>query len=105
MAPPTPWHTDWLLGKRSDEELISMVRFFRQIPEHSPSSLTIISQWTLRFITTQHHAENDLRSLLSHFGPHGDQLKDQSLLADFLFCLNSFFSPMVARDHSQLNKR
>jgi hypothetical protein len=66
-----------------------------------------LSQWGLRFISAMHPQEHYLKMLtvLRHFNPDDASLKDKSALADFLFCLNSFFSPLGIRDWSVMDKR
>jgi hypothetical protein len=66
-----------------------------------------LSQWGLHFISAMHPQEHYLKMLtvLRHFNPNDASLKDKSALADFLFCLNSFFSPLGICDWSVLDKR
>jgi hypothetical protein len=64
-----------------------------------------LSRWGLRFISAMHPQENYLKTVLQHFNPDDALLKDKSALADFLFCLNSFFSPLGIHDWSVLDKR
>jgi hypothetical protein len=64
-----------------------------------------LSRWGLRFISAMYPQENYLKTVLQHFNPDDALLKDKSALADFLFCLNSFFSPLGIRDWSVLDKR
>ncbi|KAF7336219.1 hypothetical protein MVEN_02169700 [Mycena venus] len=63
-----------------------------------------LSRWGLRFISAMHPQENYLKTVLQHFNPDDASLNDKSALADFLFCLNSFFSPLGIRDWSVLDK-
>jgi hypothetical protein len=86
----------------------SMVRYFdllkaNKAEGHSPA----ITQWTLRFISAQHpfRAHQDLNLVLEHFEPEKNSLGNLSVFADFLFCLNSFFAPPLARDLSLMDKR
>ncbi|KAJ6553185.1 hypothetical protein B0H19DRAFT_1155869 [Mycena capillaripes] len=60
-----------------------------------------ITQWTLRFIAAQNPSEEMLTTILEHVDTADSQ---KSTFADFLFCLNSCFSPTVARDRSMLDK-
>ncbi|KAJ7709428.1 hypothetical protein B0H16DRAFT_1745828 [Mycena metata] len=64
-----------------------------------------LSRWGLRFISAMHPQENYLKTVLQHFNPDDVSLKDKSALADFLFCLNSFFSPLGIHTWSVLDKR
>ncbi|KAJ6550327.1 hypothetical protein B0H19DRAFT_1265158 [Mycena capillaripes] len=63
-----------------------------------------LSRWGLRFISALPPQENDLKTVLRHFNPDDTLVKDKSVLADFLFCLNSFFSPVGIPDWSVLGK-
>jgi hypothetical protein len=100
--------TSTVIKEAADNDLRSMVIFMciddadRLI--YWQDSLQI-TQWTLRFITTQHPHELHLKTVLKYFSPDYDSLEDNSLFADFLFCVNSFFSPIMACDRSVLDKR
>ncbi|KAJ6544120.1 hypothetical protein B0H19DRAFT_1238652 [Mycena capillaripes] len=90
----------------TDSELESSVRFFRVphfdswfYPDTPP-----ITQWSLRFISAQNPSEKHLATLLKFFRPAKTSLDDLSLLADFLFCLNSFFVPPDLHDLSLMDK-
>ncbi|KAJ7894509.1 hypothetical protein B0H14DRAFT_2683432 [Mycena olivaceomarginata] len=66
----------------------------------------VITQWILRFIATDQCPERLLKSVLIGFQPSSVPRNIHStILADFLFCLNSFFSPTMACDRSVLDKR
>ncbi|KAJ7203169.1 hypothetical protein GGX14DRAFT_399131 [Mycena pura] len=87
------------------DELTSLVQFFK-ISEFNPRwAQNNVTQWTLRFISGQHPQESDLEKVLDHFNPNGELLKDSSLLADFLFCINSFFSHPARHDLALMDKR
>jgi hypothetical protein len=100
--------TSTVIKEAADNDLRSMVIFMciddadRLI--YWQDSLQI-TQWTLRFIATQHPHELHLKTVLKYFSPDYDSLEDNSLFADFLFCVNSFFSPIMACDRSVLDKR
>ncbi|KAJ7120278.1 hypothetical protein C8R44DRAFT_737105 [Mycena epipterygia] len=107
----------------SDHELISAVIFFPFVRSKDsfwtpscgmksvitqffpkariPSPLT---QWTLRFISGQHLPEIHSPIVLSCFKSDEAGYSDVTLLADFLFCINSFFVAPVVRDVSVMDK-
>jgi hypothetical protein len=97
------------------EELKSLHQIFRIFRRTGPLSVWdlqvaeepwTITQWILRFIATRQCPEELLKSVLIGFQPSNVPKKNRpDILADFLFCLNSFFSPTVASDRSVLDKR
>ncbi|KAJ7820013.1 hypothetical protein B0H14DRAFT_3736387 [Mycena olivaceomarginata] len=94
------------LAPTADNELRSLVTCMRIDDSLWPPFFKPqITQWTLRFIATQQLYERHLPIVLS-FSPDYDSLEVDfgSLYADFLFCLNSVFSPTMARDRSTLDK-
>ncbi|KAJ7175210.1 hypothetical protein C8R43DRAFT_1230649 [Mycena crocata] len=89
----------------SNEELNSLVRFFPLSDFQSqPWKPVLITQWSLRFISAQNSSMRHLGSVLDNFQPDDDSLKDASLCADFLFCMNSFLCRTYPRDLSVLDK-
>ncbi|KAJ7848344.1 hypothetical protein B0H14DRAFT_2583039 [Mycena olivaceomarginata] len=96
------------IGHTEDNELRSIAVFMRienwgrfwYLREQQPQ----VTQWTLRFIATQHPHAGHLETIFRHFSPEYDSLEDNSLFADFLFCVNSFFSPTMACDRALLDK-
>ncbi|KAF7376988.1 hypothetical protein MSAN_00116700 [Mycena sanguinolenta] len=90
----------------TDSELESMIRFSdvslfdSQFFQNTPP----ITHWSLRFISAQNPSERHLATLLRFFRPYGEALADLSLLADFLFCINSFFVPPEIHDVSVMDK-
>ncbi|KAJ7191265.1 hypothetical protein GGX14DRAFT_600987 [Mycena pura] len=88
------------------DELNSLVHFFK-ISSFNPGWVqnTIVTQWTLRLVPGQHPQESDLEKVLDHFNPNGELLQDSSLLADFLFCINSFFSHPARQDLALMDKK
>ncbi|KAJ6563400.1 hypothetical protein DFH09DRAFT_1477281 [Mycena vulgaris] len=66
----------------------------------------VISQWALRLIATEKLPEEDLSWLLRNFQIDEASRRNLSLLADFLFCVNSFFArphphDLILMDKSQ----
>ncbi|KAJ7191242.1 hypothetical protein GGX14DRAFT_407306 [Mycena pura] len=88
------------------DELTSLVKFFK-ISNFDPQFArnATVTQWTLRFISGQHPQESGLEKLLDHFKPNKELLIDSSLLADFFFCINSFFSHPARQDLALMDKR
>lgn len=71
---------------------------------HGPT----MTQWNLRFIAACHPADEYLGRIFWHFPPEKllkNEPPNKSILADFLFCINSYFVPTVARDRSLGDKR
>jgi hypothetical protein len=101
------WSFEYPEIARADAELQSVVRFFR-VPHLNNwffSDTPPITQWSLRFISGQNPPEKHLGTILKFFRPNETSLKDLSLLADFVFCINSFFVSPNARDLSVIDKR
>jgi hypothetical protein len=100
----------------SNIELQSLLGFFRvfRISTGSPNVWTVlreepwtITPWILRFIAAKKSPESLLRTVLTCFHPTnigGSIEYAPTILSDFLFCLNSFFSPTVARDRCVSDK-
>ncbi|KAJ6568762.1 hypothetical protein B0H19DRAFT_1133912 [Mycena capillaripes] len=95
----------------NEEELKSLVKFFRIFRTTEPLEAWelavaekpwVMTQWILRFIGTRQCPEMHLRTVLTCF--HAPKEYAPPILADFLFCLNSFFSPTMACDRSVLYK-
>ncbi|KAJ7203158.1 hypothetical protein GGX14DRAFT_399119 [Mycena pura] len=88
------------------DELTSLVKLFK-ISNYHPwfAQNANVTQWTLRFISGQHPQESDLEKVLDHFELNEELLKDSSLLADLLFCINSFFSAPACQDLALMDKR
>ncbi|KAJ7468287.1 hypothetical protein B0H11DRAFT_2046138 [Mycena galericulata] len=86
-------------------ELGSLVRLFHALKfDENPWPQVLITQWCLRLISAQDPPESYLGTLLTGFQPNRTTLYDLSLFADFLFCINSFFTPPEPRDLSLLDK-
>ncbi|KAJ7191267.1 hypothetical protein GGX14DRAFT_600991 [Mycena pura] len=85
------------------DELTSLVKLFKVSNWFAQNAN--VTQWTLRFISGQHPQESGLEKLLDHFKPNKELLKDSSLLADFLFCINSFISHPARQDLALMDKR
>ncbi|KAJ7119367.1 hypothetical protein C8R43DRAFT_960117 [Mycena crocata] len=110
---PVPWNFAGADVANANIELRSLVRFFTssRFPQNV-QSLTflgspppfVITQWTLRFLSAQRLSEDNLVLVLEYFNPGGDSQEDISLLADFLFCMNTFFCPATAQDLSVMDK-
>ncbi|KAJ7852123.1 hypothetical protein B0H13DRAFT_2359685 [Mycena leptocephala] len=66
------------------------------------------TQWTLRLVSraaTKHKlSEADLHRILISFQPDEPTLRNRSVFADFLFCLNSVFSHMTVHDLAIMDK-
>ncbi|KAJ7191247.1 hypothetical protein GGX14DRAFT_600948 [Mycena pura] len=101
---PITFDPDFIRG--GGNELTSLVQFFK-ISNFNPrwAQNTIVTHWSLRFISGQHPQESNLTKVLDHFNPNGELLKDSSLLGDFLFCINSFFSHPARQDLALMDKR
>jgi hypothetical protein len=96
----------------ADYDLQAMVWFFKlSRPKESYERImrrwqpSVMPQWALRFIAAQHPSEEHIEAVLRSLKSSDTAFEDRSFLTDFLFCLNSFFSPTMARDRSVLNKR
>jgi hypothetical protein len=67
------------------------------------------TQWTLRLVSraaTKHKlSDADLHKILISFRPDEPTLRNRSVFADFLFCLNSVFSHMNVHDLAIMDKR
>jgi hypothetical protein len=61
-----------------------------------------ITQGILRILSAQHRSPQDLSIILEYFKT---SLNNLSLLADFLFFVNSVFIPPVVGDPSLMDKR
>ncbi|KAJ7889042.1 hypothetical protein B0H13DRAFT_1888180 [Mycena leptocephala] len=83
------WTFKGTVIQNATDDLQAMIWFFRL--GRSGSSPHIISQIIPK-------------NVLGLLNLHDTSLRDVSFLTDFLFCVNSFFSPMVARDRSVLDK-
>jgi hypothetical protein len=94
-----------LVTSRSDE-LTSLVRFFRvnKFPKFTLSA-PVITQWSLVFISAQEKDFENLETVIKHFQPNEMLLQNPQLCADFLFCVNSFFSPTTRSDICRRDKR
>ncbi|KAJ7307902.1 hypothetical protein DFH08DRAFT_1051154 [Mycena albidolilacea] len=95
----------YLITSRN-EELVSLVRFFHIDNFQNPWSRPDIGivQWSLRFISAQRPPEEHLEVVLNYFEPDEVLLQNPLLCADFLFCINSFFSRPGRSDLSLLDK-
>ncbi|KAJ7484206.1 hypothetical protein FB451DRAFT_1231782 [Mycena latifolia] len=100
LLPCDPSH----ITSRNDE-LTSLVRSFRvdNFQKYAWST-PAITRWTLVFISAQCPPEKYLETVLKHFQPEEISLQDPLTCADFLFCMNSFFSPPTRSDLSVLDK-
>ncbi|KAJ7191240.1 hypothetical protein GGX14DRAFT_600932 [Mycena pura] len=99
---PITFDPDYIRG--GGDELTSLVQLSK-ISNISSFSIANVTQWTLRFISGQHPQESDLEQVLDRFKPNQEFLKDPSLLADLLFCINSFFSHPARHDLTLMDKR
>jgi hypothetical protein len=113
MIIETPQHTSdlWTFKEtdlwNANDDLSAMIAFVRLsrvnwLDLRKPRAMT---QWALRFIAAQQPSQKHLIPFLMSFKPNDTSLQDASFLTDFLFCLNSFFSPTMPRDRSMLDKR
>ncbi|KAJ7237259.1 hypothetical protein C8J57DRAFT_1728037 [Mycena rebaudengoi] len=91
--------------QEAEPELQCMARFFRRSHFDRPfgSSTRAITPLTLHFISAQHPLEKHMHTVLHYFRVHEAPL-DLKVLADFLFCINSFFAPPLAQDLSLMDK-
>lgn len=99
------WTCAFARLKTTSTDLNSLVFWTRRtLDRHSTVSIT---PWTLRFIAAQDFPEETVKYLLEDYDliPGDSTGVDESIFADFLFCLNSFFSPTTAHDRSLRNKR
>jgi hypothetical protein len=88
----------------ADEDLASL-EFWTRRPLDFNYGAAPITPWSLRFISAQNPPEAMLKHILQFKLNETDSTDGQeSSFAEFLFCLNSCFSSMVARDRSVLNK-
>jgi hypothetical protein len=105
---PILWATAYISphrdGSTSFQDLFS-IQFWTCTAWDLRYTVPEITPWALRFIAAQNPPENMLKTVVTHFNPSNSVLKDDSIFADFLFCLNSFFSRTMPRDRSVLNKR
>ncbi|KAJ7867422.1 hypothetical protein B0H13DRAFT_2670514 [Mycena leptocephala] len=106
------WSSESNFRWSANDDLQTMIRCFqlsrrlghrlRILVEHEePAAMT---QWALGFLAAQELPVESLNDFLSSFKPNYASLFERSFITDFLFCLNSFFSPTVARDRSVLDK-
>lgn len=114
MEPVTARHEGWsdiwtfpsVYVQEVEPELQCMARFFRRSHFEQPfgSSTPAITPLTLHFISAQQPLEEHMHPVLHYFRVHEAPL-DLKVLADFLFCMNSFFAPPLAQDLSLMDKR
>ncbi|KAF7344151.1 hypothetical protein MVEN_01705300 [Mycena venus] len=106
-VPMDLWTFPWKEIKTTSAELQSLVLILcmkQDIswPVNHPPHLT---QWSLRFMAKHLQLEEGhLETIFKHFHPNDVPENGESILADYLFCLNSFFTPTVACDRSLLDK-
>ncbi|KAJ7098860.1 hypothetical protein C8R44DRAFT_355610 [Mycena epipterygia] len=93
----------WEHGR--NEELPTITTIV-QYGDRSPNVLTkcVVTQWALRFISAGQFSEGHLEWLLRNFQPDEASLCNLSVLADFLFCINSFFAHPSIQDLSLMDK-
>ncbi|KAJ7191270.1 hypothetical protein GGX14DRAFT_600992 [Mycena pura] len=86
-------------------ELAWLIDFFK-IPSFMPPWFlyTNVTQSALRFISGRNPPEYNLEKVLDHLNPNGELLKDSSYFAEFLFCINSFFSHPARQDLALMDK-
>ncbi|KAJ7836456.1 hypothetical protein B0H14DRAFT_3460678 [Mycena olivaceomarginata] len=101
---PNLWTFDFIMIDNTSEALDS-IQFWSRTPWDLDSTVPQITLWALRFIAAHNPPEDSVKTILRHFNPNDSALKDKSIFADFLFCLNSVFCDSVAQDHSVLDKR
>jgi hypothetical protein len=99
------YHLRYYLVKNS--ELRSAIVFFQWARGRSiyPWDMVTITTWSLRFISGQHLSEVYINKILEGFQPDTASLCSESVFADFLFCMISFFAPSERHDLSLLDKR
>ncbi|KAJ7888028.1 hypothetical protein B0H13DRAFT_2533647 [Mycena leptocephala] len=105
------WTFEPTVLRNANDDLRTIISFFRiSRPLRSEEATMdrervhdITNQWALRFTAAQDLPEQHLKAILRSFKVHNSSL-GEFLLADFLFCVNSFFSPTMARDRSILDK-
>ncbi|KAJ7101860.1 hypothetical protein C8R43DRAFT_242608 [Mycena crocata] len=66
---------------------------------------TVITPWAVQFMSDGTLSEEHLPELLGNFNPDEASLRDPSVLADFLFCVNSIFVRPSVQDISLRDKR
>jgi hypothetical protein len=86
------------------ESLVLMLRI-KQPSKWLATRQPHLTQWPLRFIPAQHPPEYFLETVFENFYLDDVPEEGASFLADYLFCLNSFFMPTMASDRSLLDKR
>jgi hypothetical protein len=97
-------HTSPLVRNSELMSAITLGQVARGWPRFVTVKLTITT-WTLRYISGQHLSEVYIRKILESFQPDADSLGSESVFAEFLFCMNSFFAPPGRHDLSLLDKR
>ncbi|KAJ7191261.1 hypothetical protein GGX14DRAFT_481678, partial [Mycena pura] len=103
IVDPITFHPNLIEG--GGDELTSLVQLFKISNFYPQWAQNVnVTQWTLRFISGQHPQESDLEKVLDSFNPNEELLRDSSLLADFLFCINSFFSYPERQDLALMDK-
>ncbi|KAJ7098888.1 hypothetical protein C8R44DRAFT_888736 [Mycena epipterygia] len=97
---PNVWYSD------PSQELATLTTFLQKHDE-IPFYLTkcVIGQWALRSFSAGQFFEEHLEWLLENFQPDEASLCNLSILADFLFCINSFFTHPSVQDLSLMDKR
>ncbi|KAJ7098840.1 hypothetical protein C8R44DRAFT_355444 [Mycena epipterygia] len=93
----------WEHGR--NEELPTITTIV-QYGDRSPNVLTecVVTQWALRIISAGQFSEGHLEWLLRNFQPDEASLCSLSVLADFLYCINSFFTQPSIQDLSLMDK-
>ncbi|KAJ7142276.1 hypothetical protein C8R44DRAFT_865634 [Mycena epipterygia] len=90
---------------RNEELAITTIFFQLYKGAYNFPDECVIGQWTLRFLSAGKMYEDDLEWLLQNFEPDEASLRSLSVLADFLFCINSFFAIPNVHDLSLMDKR
>ncbi|KAJ6572329.1 hypothetical protein B0H19DRAFT_681840, partial [Mycena capillaripes] len=101
---PNLWTYDGARVYNASGDLVS-IQFWTHRPLTLSYGVAPITPWSLRFIAAQNPPKEMLKSILWYFNPSDSTLEDESIFADFLFCLNSFFICTVPQDHSIRDKR
>jgi hypothetical protein len=100
------WTYDWDSVHNASGDLQS-IEFWTHRPLNLGYEIAPITPWSLRFIAARNPPEDILPTFLKHFdlGPSDSADANNTIFADFLYCLHSFLSTILARDRAVLDKR
>jgi hypothetical protein len=101
---PNLWTCDRARVYNASGDLVS-IQFWTHRPLTLSYGVAPITPWSLRFLAAQNSPKEMLKTILWHFNPSDSIIEDESIFADFLFCLNSFFICTAPQDHSIRDKR